>query len=143
MVRSKTFQPLRKEGEPIDQKLRHHFEDEDGEHNPIDGDEEASRDLHCRRPGLEPECYGVEQDHRGDESGKAWQLDQLPEPLDESRIAWEYGFLHLRNGFDDPPSRHYRQPHQEALAMQVSVHSFLRLAKLAEPLMTSGGCFWP
>jgi enoyl-[acyl-carrier protein] reductase I len=27
-----------------------------------------------------------------------------------------------------------------ALAMQVSVHSFLRMAKLAEPLMTSGGC---
>jgi enoyl-[acyl-carrier protein] reductase I len=27
-----------------------------------------------------------------------------------------------------------------AFAMQVSVHSFLRLAKLAEPLMTSGGC---
>ena len=25
-------------------------------------------------------------------------------------------------------------------AMQVSVHSFLRMAKLAEPLMTSGGC---
>ncbi|HTR14392.1 MAG TPA: enoyl-ACP reductase FabI [Roseiarcus sp.] len=27
-----------------------------------------------------------------------------------------------------------------AYAMQVSVHSFLRMAKLAEPLMTSGGC---
>ena len=27
-----------------------------------------------------------------------------------------------------------------AFAMQVSVHSFLRMAKLAEPLMTSGGC---
>ena len=27
-----------------------------------------------------------------------------------------------------------------AHAMQVSVHSFLRMAKLAEPLMTSGGC---
>ncbi|MGO4871276.1 MAG: enoyl-ACP reductase FabI [Roseiarcus sp.] len=27
-----------------------------------------------------------------------------------------------------------------ALAMQVSVHSFLRMAKLAEPLMASGGC---
>jgi enoyl-[acyl-carrier protein] reductase I len=27
-----------------------------------------------------------------------------------------------------------------ALAMQVSVHSFLRMAKLAEPLMTPGGC---
>jgi len=27
-----------------------------------------------------------------------------------------------------------------AFAMQVSVHSFLRIAKLAEPLMTSGGC---
>jgi enoyl-[acyl-carrier protein] reductase I len=27
-----------------------------------------------------------------------------------------------------------------ALAMQISVHSFLRMAKLAEPLMTSGGC---
>jgi enoyl-[acyl-carrier protein] reductase I len=27
-----------------------------------------------------------------------------------------------------------------AFAMQVSVHSFLRVAKLAEPLMTSGGC---
>ena len=27
-----------------------------------------------------------------------------------------------------------------SFAMQVSVHSFLRMAKLAEPLMTSGGC---
>jgi len=27
-----------------------------------------------------------------------------------------------------------------ALAMQVSVHSFLRMAKLSEPLMTAGGC---
>jgi enoyl-[acyl-carrier protein] reductase I len=27
-----------------------------------------------------------------------------------------------------------------AFAMQVSVHSFLRMAKLAEPLMSSGGC---
>ena len=27
-----------------------------------------------------------------------------------------------------------------AFAMQVSVHSFLRMAKLAEPLMASGGC---
>jgi enoyl-[acyl-carrier protein] reductase I len=27
-----------------------------------------------------------------------------------------------------------------ALAMQVSVHSFLRMAKLSEPLMTQGGC---
>jgi enoyl-[acyl-carrier protein] reductase I len=27
-----------------------------------------------------------------------------------------------------------------AYAMQVSVHSFLRMARLAEPLMTSGGC---
>lgn len=27
-----------------------------------------------------------------------------------------------------------------AFAMQVSVHSFLHMAKLAEPLMTSGGC---
>src|ERR1039458_8805327 len=27
-----------------------------------------------------------------------------------------------------------------AFAMQVSVHSFLRMTKLAEPLMTSGGC---
>ena len=27
-----------------------------------------------------------------------------------------------------------------ALAMQVSVHSFLRMAKLSEPLMTTGGC---
>ena len=27
-----------------------------------------------------------------------------------------------------------------AFAMQISVHSFLRMAKLAEPLMTSGGC---
>jgi enoyl-[acyl-carrier protein] reductase I len=27
-----------------------------------------------------------------------------------------------------------------AFAMQVSIHSFLRMAKLAEPLMTSGGC---
>jgi enoyl-[acyl-carrier protein] reductase I len=27
-----------------------------------------------------------------------------------------------------------------AFAMQVSVHSFLRMAKLAEPLMTDGGC---
>jgi enoyl-[acyl-carrier protein] reductase I len=27
-----------------------------------------------------------------------------------------------------------------AFAMQVSVHSFLRMAKLAEPLMTAGGC---
>jgi enoyl-[acyl-carrier protein] reductase I len=27
-----------------------------------------------------------------------------------------------------------------AFAMQVSVHSFLRMAKLAEPLITSGGC---
>ena len=27
-----------------------------------------------------------------------------------------------------------------AMAMQVSVHSFIRMAKLAEPLMTAGGC---
>ena len=27
-----------------------------------------------------------------------------------------------------------------ALAMQISVHSFLRMAKLSEPLMTAGGC---
>jgi enoyl-[acyl-carrier protein] reductase I len=27
-----------------------------------------------------------------------------------------------------------------AYAMNVSVHSFLRMARLAEPLMTSGGC---
>ena len=27
-----------------------------------------------------------------------------------------------------------------ALAMDVSCHSFIRMAKLAEPLMTEGGC---
>ena len=72
---------------PVDGKLSEHLEDEDGEHDPVDSDEEAARRLNCRCPGLEPESDSVEENHPGYEPGETRRFDQLTEPLDKRRIA--------------------------------------------------------
>jgi hypothetical protein len=59
------------EAEPIDDKLREDLNNENGKRDPVERDKKLARCLHCRRPGLETQGDGVEEDYRGYEASKS------------------------------------------------------------------------